>query len=238
MKAADAKAPKFDSKWWKANKAKAADADGGVEKALKQYEDKKREFLTEARNSSAKTTDAFQKSLQDLKVQALKKGGDPKLGVMQKETKEALANYAKLCDVAIGDFKRVVGSPIITSPLATLVKSVPQFQTYCTKNHQAESYNFLSLMAKNPKKERRWYDDFIKAGAKFEVNIPGAVRAPFDKIAAAIKADPVANPDTPDTWGKAPWDQVVNEIAKMVKTDVLPRFRNYTTGELLAAKLP
>ena len=53
MKAADAKAPKFDSTWWKANKAKDADADGAFEKSLKKYEDVKKKFFEETKGAIA-----------------------------------------------------------------------------------------------------------------------------------------------------------------------------------------
>jgi hypothetical protein len=240
MKPADAKAPKFDSNWWKANKAKAADADAGLEKALKHYEDEKKAFFAGVKTQSraGSSTEGLQKALGGVKTQAKQKKADPKLGALQKETKEGLANYEKLSDAAIAECKRVAGSPIMTGSVLALIKSAPQFKSYCVSNYQAESYNFLSLMAKNPEKGRRWYDDFIKSGSKFEINIANSTRAGFDKIAAAIAADPVETPDNPATWGKAPWDQAVSDITKLLDRDVLPRFRAYAAGELLKAKLP
>jgi hypothetical protein len=236
MKPADAKAPKFDSKWWKANKAKAADADGGFEKALKKYEDEKKTFLERSQKAAA-SPDAVQKALADLKAQATKKKSDPKLGVAQKETKEGLGNYEKMADKAIGECKRAAASPIMSMSVAALVKAgVPQFEAYCKQRHVSENYNFLSLMAKNPKKERRWYDDFIKEGSKFQVNLPGGIRIPFDKVAADIKDG--KSPDTPATWGAAPWDKAVGEVVSMVSKDVVPTFRSYALGQMLKSKLP
>jgi hypothetical protein len=239
MKPADAKSPKFDSKWWKANKAKGADADAGFEKALVKYETEKKEFLKKVElNTPSTTTDAIQKALLEVKIQAGKKKSDPKLGVGQKETKEALGVYEKRCDAVIAECKRAAGSPLMTMSAAALVKSAPQFETYCKKRFVSENYNFLSLMAKNPKKERRWYDDFIKAGAKFQVNLPASLRGPFDQIAADIKADPVKTPDNPATWGKAPWEAVVKEIVTVVNRDVVSGFRTYAAGQMVTAKLP
>jgi hypothetical protein len=238
MKPADAKAPKFDSKWWKANKAKAADADSGFEKALKKYEDEKKAFFERVKELKVGTsTDALQKALSDLKAQATKKKGDPKLGALQKETKEGLGNYEKLADKTIGECKRAAGSPLMGMSIVALVKSgAPQFENFCKQRHVSENYNFLSLMAKNPKKERRWYDDFIKEGSKFQVNLPGGIRVPFDKIAADIKDG--KSPDTPATWAAAPWDKAIAEVAQMMTRDVLQGFRAYAIGAMVKAKLP
>jgi hypothetical protein len=238
MKPADAKAPKFDSKWWKLNKAKDADADAGFEKALKKYEDVKKTFFDETRNpSGAMASDNIQKVLLEVKAQAAKKKADPKLGVLQKETKEALANYEKQCDVAIAHCKRIEASPLLKMGADDLVKNAPQFQTYCVKvGFLSESYNFLSLMAKNPKKERRWYDDFVKSGAKFELNLPGGVKKEFDGIASRVAAG--GAPDTPETWAAAPWGLAVKEITVMLNKDPLKRWRAWALGQLLKAKLP
>ncbi|HEY2166931.1 MAG TPA: hypothetical protein VGH01_07170 [Jatrophihabitantaceae bacterium] len=238
MKPADAKAPKFDSKWWKLNKAKGADADAGFEKALKKYEDTKKSFFEETKNpNGAKSSAELQQLLLAVKAQATKKKADPKLGIGQKETKEALGNYEKQCDTAISECKRIEASPLMKMGAADLVKSAPQFQTYCNKiGFLAESYNFISLMAKNPKKERRWYDDFIKSGSKFELNLPGSVKNEFDGIAARITAGTA--PDTTETWAAAPWDQAVKEIAFMLDKDPLKRWRAWALGQMLKPKLP
>ncbi len=238
MKPADAKAPKFDSKWWKLNKAKAADADGAFEKALKKYEDEKKAFLERAQTQKVGANpDAVVKALSDVKAVATKKKGDPKLGIGQKETKEGLGNYEKMADKAAQECKRAAGSPLMGMNVVALVKSgAPQFENYCKMRHVSENYNFLSLMAKNPKKEAKWYEGFIKEGSKFQVNLPGSIRVPFDKIAAEIKAG--TSPDTPATWGAAPWDAAIKEVASMVTKDVLPTFRAYTIGQLLKEKLP
>jgi len=238
MKPADAKAPKFDGKWWKANKAKAADGSGEFEKALTKYQVEKKKFIDQAK-VGASHEEELVKALMMVRTVAMKAKDDKKLGVTDKDTKDALVNYAKQADTALGEIKRFAGSPIVTSSSAVLIKNgLPMFKAYCTnpKVGGAESYNFLSLMAKNPKKEKRWYEAFIKRGAKFEVNIPNAMRAPFDKIAADVKAG--TSEDTPATWGAAPWDAVVREVTKLLDNDLMKRWRFYAAGAHLGPKLP
>lgn len=235
MNAADAKAPKFDSKWWKANKAKLADMSGAFENALKKYETEKKSFL-----QSGSGGDRVTKALADVKAQAAKTRSDAKLTALQKETKEALGNYEKQCDVAIAEYKKLIASPLMTMSSTGLIKSpvAKQFEDFCKKRHVDENFNFLNLMAKKPKLERRWYDEFIKQGAKFELNIPSGMRGDFDKIAAAIQSDPAKTPDTPATWSKAPWDAVVKEIAGLLNKDVVPGFRAAMAGQQMKSKLP
>jgi hypothetical protein len=235
MQPADAKAPKFDSKWWKSNKAKPADMDGQFEKALKAYEDAKKTLLQTGAGGGH-----IEEALRKVKQEADKKKKDPKLGALQKETKEALANYERQCELLLAEYAKISKTPIMTlSPMA-LIKSpmAKQFEEQCKKEFSTENFNFLSLMAKKPRLERRWYDDFVAQGAKFEINISSGTRAKFDKIAAAIKADPVLTPDTPETWAKAPWSEAMKEVDALLGRDTLRRFRDRVLVQGLKSKLP
>jgi hypothetical protein len=236
MNSGDAKKPKFDPSWWKSNKAKDADPKGAVEKALDKYVKAKKQMFELAKMSNSPRDEEVEKALAEIKKEALAEKANPKLGTFQKETVEALVNYAKLADAAIAELKRIDTAPIMKETVTFLVKQAPQFKEYCTKNFQAESYNFLSLMYKNPKKEKQWYEAFIKDGSKFQINIPASTKVPFDAIAKAV-ADG-KKPDNPDTWGKAPWAKAVTDIEQMLTNDVLKRFRYFMCGVLMTGKLP
>lgn len=235
MKAADAKKPQFDAAWWKKAKAKPADPKGLLEKALKTYEEKVKYFFSQTKNSGSGQLDEVVKALNGVKKEATAEKGNKNLGAFQKETLEALNNYIKISDAALKEIERVEKSPIMNGAVQMLIKSVPQFKEYCTKNYQAESYNFLSLMYKGAKK-RFVYDDFIKPGSKFEVNITGGTSKAFQAIEKKIQAGESKDDDS--TWKAAPWDKAEDEIEAMLRKDVIPRFQHFTSGVLLKDELP
>jgi len=59
------------------------------------------------------------------------------------------------------------------------------------------------------------YDTYISASAAKQVNLPAPKRKPFDDINAV----------TPKNWAAAPWLAAKTEIAEMIKTDTLRRFK-------------
>lgn len=236
MNASEAKAPKFDPGWWKTHKAKEADLANKIFAALTKYQAALKVFTAQTKVSGIPHLDDVETALVETKKAAQAEKANKSLGVFQKDTLTALDNYIKAVDLAIGHIKRVEVSPIMNSAATVLVKQVPQFQEYCKKNHQAESYNYLSLMYKNPKKEKKWYDAFIKRGSPFEINIPSAQLKAFDAIAKDVIAG--TKPDTPETWAVGPWKESVIAIEKMLDSDVVRRFRAFMSGVLLNDKLP
>jgi hypothetical protein len=142
-----------------------------------------------------------------------------------------------MVDAALADMKRLESAPILKKGVVPmLIEKAPQFKEYCKTNHQSESFNFLSLMYKKPKPEKKWYDAFISSNAKFEVNLPGEIKKKFDAIAEDIKAG--KKQDTSDTWKAAPWETSVKSIESMLDVDCCVRFRSYMCGELMAGHLP
>jgi hypothetical protein len=236
MNSADAKKPKFDGAWWKKNKAKDADPAGKLQTALTKYQEKEKFFFSQTKVSSSGRVEELESALEAVKKEAAAEKGNKKLGVSQKETKEALDNYVKIADAALKELKRLESAPIIKEGVKLLVEKVPQFKEYCTKNYQSESFNFLSLMYKNPAKDKKWYDAFIASGSKFEVNIPGETKRSFDAIAQEIKEG--KKPDNTDTWKTAPWEKATKDIEKMLTADVIPRFRFFMTGAMMEGHLP
>lgn len=236
MNASEAKAPEFDPGWWKTKKAKEADLGNKITAALTKYQAALKVFNAQTKISGIPHLDDVENALVETKKAAVAEKANKSLGIFQKDTLTALDNYAKAADAAIAHIKRVENSPIMTSAATVLVKQVPQFQEYCKKNFQAESFNYLSLMYKNPKKEKKWYDAFIKRGAQFEINIPSAQLKAFDAIAKDVTAG--TKPDTPETWVAAPWKESVIAIEKLLDTDVVRRFRAFMSGVLLDGKLP
>ena len=165
MKSSDAKKPKFDSAWWKKNKSSKADPKDKVATALKKYAEQKTKFFKDPRLEDLLDT------LKEVKTAA--EAEAKTLGAMQKDSKEALTNYAKLADKATKDLKGILKTPMQNIDVETLVKNVPQFKKFCEKRWTSESYNFLSLMYKKPVPERQWYEVFIKEGGKFQANVGG-----------------------------------------------------------------
>jgi len=236
MNAADAKNPKFDPIWWRANKASSADASGAFERALAKYQAARKKLFDQAKLSESPHVDELKLALDEVKQKAAAEKGNNKLGMLRKETVEALGNYVRLADGARQELMRLETAPIMKEGVKFLVNQAPQFQEYCKKNFQSESFNFLSLMYKGPIKEQRWYEDFIKPEAKFEVNISGNVKERFVAIAKAINEG--KQPNNVATWARAPWDEAINEVERMLKADVVPRFRKNFTGTMMTGKLP
>lgn len=240
MKSSDAKNPKFESAWWKTNKAKAADADGGLEKLLKQYETLRKELT-----ASTKGTDGFPlasaskigKTLFDIKAEAAKKAKDPKLGVMQKETKDALAAYEKKADAGMKVVQQFANSPLMKMKTPELVRHAPQFRTYAGARHAQENVDFL--MAMNDKKfNLATYERFISSTAPDQINIDDSVRSQFDAVAQDVKATPPVAPDSPQTWQRAPWKAAVDEIVRMSEQNFVTKFRCWATAQHLSKQLP
>ena len=236
MNAADAKKPQFDGAWWKKNKAKDADPAGKLQTALTKYQEKKKFFFAQAKISASGRVAEVESALEAVKKEAAAEKGNKKLGLLQKETKEALDNYIKIADAALKELKRLETAPIMKEGIKLLVEKVPQFKEYCTKNYQSESFAFLSLMYKNPTKEKKWYDAFIASNSKFEVNIPGETKNKFDAIAEEIQDG--TKPDNPETWKAAPWEQATKDVERMLVNDVVPRFRYFMSGEMMQGHLP
>lgn len=238
MKASDAKAPKFDSKWWKLNKAKVADSDGQFCKALEAYEAFRKKF---AGSQTADTSDltALKKAVTELKFQATRAANDKALGVLQKDTKESLNSYAKTCEAVLKYMDRVQADPMMKMTSEQLVKQVPQFKTFCQKEHTMENWEFIAAMQNSgTKKDRALYELHIKKGASKEVNIGDPIVKKFDDAAKAIAADPVRFPDTPATWSLAPWPKALDEVARMTNQGTVANFRKWVSAQLLTPKLP
>ena len=236
MNASEAKKPKFDGGWWAKHKAEHADEDRSFEHALDNYQRVIGEFFKDAARSNMVSVGDVKLALEEVSKAAKATHDDKKLGIAQKDTKQALTNYIKLADAAKGELARVVTAPVMKASAELLVKKMPQFESYCKQNHEDESFNFLSVMYKNPKHERQFYDDFIKDRAKFMINLPSKYKRQFDDIADAI--DSGAQPDTVASWDLAPWDEAVKEIEKLFLVDVIPRFRNFMCGEILRGSVP
>jgi hypothetical protein len=147
-----------------------------------------------------------------------------------------LGNYAKIVDAALTELSRLDSAPIMKERVSFLVKKAPQFEAYCKKTFRSENFNFLNLMYKSPRKEKRWYEDFIRDGAKSQVNIAGSTKNEFDAIATAVANG--SKPDNPDTWGKAPWGKAIAEIENLVLRDIVMGFRHYMFGVMMKDKLP
>jgi len=234
VNASDASNPKFDPGWWNAHKASSADPKGDFANALRDYQKARDDLFSESKMSRHPDVAEVKKQLERVKAQAgVEKA---RLGTFQKETVTALGSYVHKVDAAQQELSRLGTAPIMKDPVKVLVKQAPQFAEYCKKNLQSESFNFLNLRYKSPVKERCWYDDFIKPGSKFEINIANVTRAPFNEIASAV--DKGAKPNTPATWDKAPWDKAVSDIEKLLENDVARRFRHYMTGVMMTGKLP
>ncbi len=239
MKAADAKNPKFDGAWWKANKAKDADPGGKLEKVLDTYKKEKPVWLRDAANGVSGGNPSFmEKYLEDIKKAAVEELKNKKLGALQKETKEGLANYVKECDAALKAFKQIEGSPLTSSAAKTLIQGVDQFKTYCEKNFQKESFWFLRAMYAG-KKTKETYLKYVVDKAPDEINAAGPTKKPMIIFADKLIAMKLPA-DKEDAAFKASkyWDPIANEIEKLIDRDVVKRFRVTITAELVKSKLP
>jgi len=236
MNSADAKKPKFNGAWWKKNKAEHADPKGELEGALEDYQKCVTSFFRRAEAEQSPSESELRKALEAVKKAAKDEKQNKKLGVLQKDTLTALDNYVKRADAALAELKRVTTAPLLRADIKLLVRKMSQFESYCMKHHQSESFNFLSLMYKNPKSNRQWYDDFIADSGKFQINIAAPTKRDFDNIAKAVASE--AQADTEATWDAAPWDKAIDEIEHVLEADVLPRFRYLMTGEMMKGSLP
>lgn len=225
MKAADAKAPKFDSKWWTANKAKDVDAKGTFASALDDYDKAQKKFaasrtLGEA-GAAAKALDTFIKAAKTAKA-------DPKLGVLQKDTKEALVNYEKIATAALKALTAAARDVDLNADVADLVKRQSKpFRAFCAKEFSTENFNFLVLLSKGVR-SRELYDGYVADGAKFQVNVPDTQRAELDALA---RRTPAASPA--DWKAAKAWAVLQAEITKVLGADTLTRFRKARATEML-----
>jgi len=236
MNSSDARKPRFNGAWWKKNKAEEADPKGKLEDALEDYRKCVADFFRSAEASQSPRQDEVKKALEEIKKAAKDEKSNKKLGVFQKDTLTALDNYVKRADAAITELKRLNTAPVLTANIKLLVRKMSQFESYCKKKLQSESFNYLSLMYKNPKPDRQWYDDFIADSGKFQINLSSPIRKQFDAVAAAVASH--ALPDTAETWQQAPWDESIEHIEEMLERDVLPRFRDFMVGEVMRGSLP
>lgn len=235
MKSADAKNPQFDGAWWKKCKAKPADPSGALEKALKAYEGAVKTFIGQGKVGANGDVEGLEKCLNAIIKTATAEKTNKNLGLFQKDTLVCLGIYIKIAGDTVKHINTFEKSPIMTSPVDVLVKNVPQFKEYCTKNYQAENFNFLALMYKNAM-QKFVFENFVKPGSKFQANLPASTANKFLALEKSIAAGTL--PDNDKTWKTAPWAEARTEIERLLRNDVLPRFRNYMWYVLMKDKLP
>lgn len=227
MKPADAKAPKFESQWWKANKAKDADAKDVFADALKAYE-KARKVADSAMEPKDLMTLA--KALDALSKAAKAARSDSKIGVLQGDTKEALVRYEKVAATAAKNL--VVGAKDVElgSTPAQLVKRQSKLLfAQCKKEYSPENFEFLVLMDKGVL-TRKVYEKYVAAGSPSQVNVSADLRKPLDDFAAATPSS-ASNVD----WESAPWHKVRTEVLNVITRDTYPRFRKERAALLIKA---
>ncbi len=225
MKPADAKAPKFDAAWWKQNKAKDADPKGLFQGALGDYQKVKAAFVKDPGDP----LDLTRKLDVVIKVaKAIK--ADPKLGALQKDTKDALASYEKIAAATQNAIATASKNPDLQGDLADLIKRQSKaLESFCQGNHTEENYEFLVLMSKKVQ-NGKVYDRYVKLNSAKQINISGGTLNAMDKVAADGDSA---------KWDSAPWKDATTEIFEVVKRDTMPKYRTALRKQLFGAiKLP
>ncbi|GAB2480169.1 regulator of G-protein signaling domain-containing protein [Jatrophihabitans fulvus] len=238
MKSSDAKNPKFDAAWWKANKSKAADANGEFEKVLKAYATQRDSLIADKKaNKEPQLSSSrdLHKALTAIKNEAVKQQKDPKLGVAQRETKEALAVYAKKAETAAKAIQAFEGSPMRSMKADQLSRHAPQFRSFLVLKRVEENVDFLAAV-RDGKINLATYQRFIADGSPAEINIDSSLRREFATIADEVTAK--RQPDTTATWKNAPWKDAYKVIVDLLDAEPTTKFQKWATAQVLAPQLP
>ena len=107
---------------------------------------------------------------------------------------------------------------------------IKDFEKFVKKEFASELFKFEKIMKLTKDGgNQAIYDEFIKVGSKFEINIAGALRS---KFVAIDEAD-----GTGSKWVAAPWKKVARENRKLLEENQLTNWKAFQIKNL-AATLP
>ncbi len=217
---------KFSSAWWKKNKAKTMlDSGDKVLKALKAYEKVPTPAGPEGvRNliDAVRAVDQAAAKLMVAKTTSTK---------LHKESIGYLKEYQAFAEkLGKAGSKVIPAMKKIEAMQLDDVMKIKDFENFCKKEFASEVFKFEKLMKLTKDGgNQAIYDEFIKVGSKFEINISGALRS---KFVAIDEAD-----GTGSKWVAAPWKKVAQENRKLLATNKLTNWKA-SQQEKLAATLP